>query len=149
MNKILLGVVALMSTFIAPAFGHSGGLNSQGCHNNRKTGDYHCHRSVSPPAHNYPSTRSTYPANRSAERSVVKMSRSGICHAPGTSYYAQTMNFTPYLSLDACCSAVGRLPKGNGHYRQTALSMNSALVSGITAFCSSVQVNVLISPSGK
>jgi len=24
---------------------HSGGLNSEGCHNNRKTGDYHCHRS--------------------------------------------------------------------------------------------------------
>ena len=27
----------------APA--HSGGLNAEGCHNNRKTGDYHCHRS--------------------------------------------------------------------------------------------------------
>ena len=25
------------------AFAHGGGLNSQGCHNNRKTGDYHCH----------------------------------------------------------------------------------------------------------
>lgn len=24
--------------------GHGGGLNAQGCHNNRKTGDYHCHR---------------------------------------------------------------------------------------------------------
>lgn len=23
---------------------HPGGLNAQGCHNNRKTGDYHCHR---------------------------------------------------------------------------------------------------------
>ena len=23
---------------------HSGGLNAEGCHNNRKTGDYHCHR---------------------------------------------------------------------------------------------------------
>ena len=27
----------------SPAFAHGGGLNSQGCHNNRKTGDYHCH----------------------------------------------------------------------------------------------------------
>jgi len=26
------------------ASGHGGGLNSDGCHNNRKTGDYHCHR---------------------------------------------------------------------------------------------------------
>lgn len=25
------------------AFGHAGGLNSEGCHTNRKTGDYHCH----------------------------------------------------------------------------------------------------------
>jgi len=27
------------------ASAHPGGLNSEGCHNNRKTGDYHCHRS--------------------------------------------------------------------------------------------------------
>lgn len=26
------------------AVAHSGGLNAAGCHNNRKTGDYHCHR---------------------------------------------------------------------------------------------------------
>jgi hypothetical protein len=26
------------------AHAHGGGLNSEGCHNNRKTGDYHCHR---------------------------------------------------------------------------------------------------------
>lgn len=30
---------------------HGGGLNAQGCHNNRKTGDYHCHRGGgAPPA---------------------------------------------------------------------------------------------------
>ena len=29
------------------AFAHGGGLNAQGCHNNRKTGDYHCHRAPS------------------------------------------------------------------------------------------------------
>ncbi|MEH6750605.1 MAG: YHYH domain-containing protein [Paracoccaceae bacterium] len=26
------------------ALAHGGGLNAQGCHTNRKTGDYHCHR---------------------------------------------------------------------------------------------------------
>ncbi|HQR85613.1 MAG TPA: YHYH domain-containing protein [Limnohabitans sp.] len=26
------------------AFAHGGGLNSEGCHTNHKTGDYHCHR---------------------------------------------------------------------------------------------------------
>ena len=28
----------------SPAYAHGGGLNKDGCHNNRKTGDYHCHR---------------------------------------------------------------------------------------------------------
>jgi hypothetical protein len=26
------------------AYSHGGGLNKQGCHNNRSAGDYHCHR---------------------------------------------------------------------------------------------------------
>ena len=34
----------LFYIFTLPAFSHGGGLNSEGCHNNRKTGDYHCHR---------------------------------------------------------------------------------------------------------
>lgn len=33
----------------SPAAAHPGGLNASGCHNNRKTGDYHCHRSGSAP----------------------------------------------------------------------------------------------------
>lgn len=28
----------------SPVFAHGGGLNKEGCHNNRKTGEYHCHR---------------------------------------------------------------------------------------------------------
>lgn len=31
----------------SPALAHPGGLNGQGCHNNRKTGGYHCHRGPS------------------------------------------------------------------------------------------------------
>jgi hypothetical protein len=31
----------------APASAHPGRLNAEGCHNNRKTGDYHCHRGKS------------------------------------------------------------------------------------------------------
>ena len=30
-----------------PANAHSGGLDAKGCHHNRKTGDYHCHRKAS------------------------------------------------------------------------------------------------------
>lgn len=43
--------------------------------------------------------------------SVVKLSTTGICHAPGTTYYDRTTNFTPYPTLDACLAAGGRMPK--------------------------------------
>jgi hypothetical protein len=36
-------ILALLGT--RPAFAHGGGLNADGCHTNRKTGEYHCHRS--------------------------------------------------------------------------------------------------------
>lgn len=47
-----LQIVALQGSFVlAVIFGvareghaHGGGLDSNGCHTNRKTGDYHCHR---------------------------------------------------------------------------------------------------------
>ena len=41
----------------------------------------------------------------------VKLSKSGICHAPGSTYYEQTKNFTPYKTMDECLKAGGRLPK--------------------------------------
>ena len=34
----------LLIALSGSAWAHPGGLNSEGCHNNRKTGDYHCHR---------------------------------------------------------------------------------------------------------
>ncbi len=45
MNKSLFALIALLSScFVSDAYSHGGGLNSAGCHNNRKTGGYHCHR---------------------------------------------------------------------------------------------------------
>ena len=41
----------------------------------------------------------------------VKMSKTGICHAPNTTYYNQTKNFTPYPTLKDCLNAGGRMPK--------------------------------------
>ena len=46
---------------------------------------------------------------RSAES--VKKSTTGICHAPGTTYYNKTKNFTPFKTLDECLKSGGRLPK--------------------------------------
>lgn len=36
----------LMATWLlaSPAFAHGGGLNAEGCHTDRRTGRYHCHR---------------------------------------------------------------------------------------------------------
>ena len=48
-----LTFAAILATVLAwptPALAHSGGLNAEGCHNNRKTGDYHCHGGGSRPA---------------------------------------------------------------------------------------------------
>ena len=50
-GRIALGCLVLCLLAIcllAPAAAaHGGGLNAEGCHTNRKTGDYHCHRSGS------------------------------------------------------------------------------------------------------
>ena len=41
----------------------------------------------------------------------VKKSKTGICHAPGSTYYSRTKNFTPFKTLDECLKSGGRLPK--------------------------------------
>lgn len=51
--RLLLGIAVTMTSFFvgsSPVFAHGGGLNSEGCHNNRKTGDYHCHRAATAPS---------------------------------------------------------------------------------------------------
>lgn len=45
----LMALFLLGSTVGLDVFAHPGGLNAQGCHNNRKTGDYHCHRAQQAP----------------------------------------------------------------------------------------------------
>lgn len=45
-RKCSIGIAVLLSA--SGVFAHGGGLNAEGCHNNRKTGDYHCHRAQLP-----------------------------------------------------------------------------------------------------
>lgn len=42
--------IAIALGAAAPAFGHGGGLDKQGCHHDRKRGGYHCHRGGAPAA---------------------------------------------------------------------------------------------------
>jgi hypothetical protein len=42
-------LMALLTFLSLPVVPHSGGTNADGCHTNRRTGDYHCHTPKSPP----------------------------------------------------------------------------------------------------
>ena len=55
------------------------------------------------------SNKPTSAVNDSLSR-PVKKSRSGICHAPGSTYYARTLNFKPFTNIDSCLTSGGRLP---------------------------------------
>lgn len=63
--RINLAALAVISALALPSvsMAHSGGLNADGCHNNRKTGDYHCHRSPTPQANLYSSQPRTTSGN--------------------------------------------------------------------------------------
>ena len=49
LRTICLLFVGVLLTVAEFAHSHGGGLNAEGCHNNRKTGDYHCHRGNTKP----------------------------------------------------------------------------------------------------
>lgn len=58
-----------------------------------------------------PKSESSGQPPASSTSDVVKKSSTGICHAPGTTYYNQTKKFTPYKTLQECLDSGGRLPK--------------------------------------
>lgn len=43
--RILIALALFASSIVTtfPAVAHGGGLNAEGCHNDRKNGGYHCH----------------------------------------------------------------------------------------------------------
>ena len=43
MRALFLGLAAVVVAGLQPVLAHPGGLNSAGCHTNRRTGEYHCH----------------------------------------------------------------------------------------------------------
>ena len=44
MKAAFFALVLVVLSPIASAWAHGGGLDRNGCHNNRQTGGYHCHR---------------------------------------------------------------------------------------------------------
>ena len=47
-----------------------------------------------------------------ANATVIKMSNSGLCHPPQSSWYERTKNYQPFDSLEACLNSGGELPEG-------------------------------------
>lgn len=57
--KKIISAVSLLVFVALPTLAHSGGTNADGCHTNRKTGEYHCHgkkapKTTSPPVKKAP-----------------------------------------------------------------------------------------------
>lgn len=98
-----IGIAGAFSALIflpSPVTAHGGGLNAEGCHNNRKTGDYHCHRAPAAPV---------------AARSV---SPTGGATRPATSSGGSSGN--AYYANCAAARAAGAAPlrRGNPGYRE-------------------------------
>ncbi len=69
----LIGLMLLVLPAVAgSAWAHGGGLNKDGCHNDRKNGGYHCHRASSPA----PTERSYQPKNQLAPSNYAAPQRS-------------------------------------------------------------------------
>jgi len=47
-----------------------------------------------------------------ADAAVVKMSGSGLCHPPQSSWYERTKNYQAFESLEECLASGGKLPQG-------------------------------------
>lgn len=56
-RRLHLVLLALACVAGGQAMAHPGGLNAEGCHNDRKTGEYHCHRASPKPAAPAPAQR--------------------------------------------------------------------------------------------
>lgn len=48
MRTLIAASLLVLPSAAPEALAHGGRLNAEGCHNNRATGDYHCHRGGGP-----------------------------------------------------------------------------------------------------
>ncbi|EGR2769760.1 hypothetical protein QRC92_000235 [Vibrio parahaemolyticus] len=70
----------------------------------KKTGELYAQQCEQPKkAENTPKAKPT--------KLLVKMSNTGVCHSPSSSWYNRTKNYTAYQSIESCIANGGRLPK--------------------------------------
>lgn len=58
-------IIIISCTFTLSANAHPGGLNAEGCHTNRKTGEYHCHRSTT--SNSFSSFSNNFSSNKNSD----------------------------------------------------------------------------------
>ena len=75
MKHLTITLLTLLISNVA--WSHGGGLNKYGCHNETKTGGYHCHRSQSPSIQSIPQQK-TYNASEKSINARWCDSRGGI-----------------------------------------------------------------------
>lgn len=63
MIKLIIALTIFFSTIL---YSHGGRTNSEGCHTNRKTGDYHCHGAKKKTANKQKSSKQSYGARSSS-----------------------------------------------------------------------------------
>ena len=76
-RSIGLGVISLCLPVMVAA--HGGGLDASGCHTNRKTGEYHCHRAQVKPANAQPKPE-TPERNNATPLKPTSSPGAPICH---------------------------------------------------------------------
>lgn len=64
-------VVFLLCLITSSASAHSGRTNGEGCHNNKKTGDYHCHNDSEKSAKTESRTESKDESRTEARSSII------------------------------------------------------------------------------
>jgi hypothetical protein len=88
--RALLVLGAILGSSLV--LGHGGGLDSNGCHTNRKTGDYHCHRPQASQA-----TRS--PAQGSGSSTSQSLLSAGLAPVPNQSTERQLILSAQHLLI--------------------------------------------------
>ena len=86
----------LLAATASDLLAHGGGLNAEGCHFNRKTGDYHCHRAPAVAAlRQAPELHSARPAGTqpaSPQRAAPTVGRPTCYVGPRGGTYTITVN---------------------------------------------------------
>src|SRR5687768_9304235 len=91
MQSIVIAALAALATIASlPAYAHPGGLNAKGCHNNRKTGDFHCHRARQ-------STPASSPPGAQPARQTQMPSPAAQASAPGQNSFTTPSGQTCFV----------------------------------------------------